>query len=877
MKRNFIFGLFGGLIGSALLLMLLSAAGVVGARAIQSQPDAARVQDVSAATPLTSTFTYQGQLKNGGNAVNGSCQMAFRLYDDPTASTNLIGSPFTTTVPITNGLFSVGLNFGSNVFDSNGRWLDIQVNCGSGFVALTPRQALTPAPYALALPGLRTQPNSTSPNIIGGYEGNVISDTVVGGTIAGGGQAGLINRVTASYATIGGGAGNTATGNYYATIGGGYGHLAAGDYATIGGGYENQATGAAAAVPGGEFNHALGNDSLAAGSGAWADHAGAFVWGDASEGYIHSSGPNQFIVRAGGGVWFGSALDNYTPAVGANQFVVSATGGITLTGLRLLPGASGGTPNVIGGYAGNVILATVVGGTIAGGGQAGLINRVNADYATVGGGEGNIANSDNATVGGGYHNTASDFATFIGGGYNNTASGSGATVGGGGSNTAKNDYAMVGGGEHITATGRAATVAGGSWIVATGDYATVGGGENNTASGQDATVGGGNTNTASGYDAAVGGGYYNTAHGGSAAVGGGMFNTASGFIAAVSGGERNTASGYDATVGGGSYNTASGSYATVPGGALNSATMSYTLAAGRRAQANHVGAFVWADSTDADFASTANDQFLIRAAGGVGINTNQPRATVEIAKSNGASLGGTLRLSNPAGGTNAQVALDFATTDVLTNSPSTRILANDAGNYSADLLFQTKVPGAMGNALQTNMKVKTNGTVEIDHLGSSGSDHLCLNTSNEIASCSSSLRYKNNVNNLTLGLDAVAKLHPVTFNWKDSGQADLGFVAEDVNQVTPLLTTLNAQGQIEGVKYDRITAVLVKGMQEQQAQIVNLQQQNAEQLAQIRDLQAQQGTSPASFNLFNVLSVIAVLGMVVLWWQQRRSRSGGTR
>jgi hypothetical protein len=33
--------------------------------------------------PLTSTFTYQGQLKNGGNAMNGSCQMAFRLYNDP--------------------------------------------------------------------------------------------------------------------------------------------------------------------------------------------------------------------------------------------------------------------------------------------------------------------------------------------------------------------------------------------------------------------------------------------------------------------------------------------------------------------------------------------------------------------------------------------------------------------------------------------------------------------------------------------------------------------------------------------------------------------------------------------------------------------------
>ena len=89
--------------------------------------------------------------------------------------------------------------------------------------------------------------------------------------------------------------------------------------------------------------------------------------------------------------------------------------------------------------------------------------------------------------------------------------------------------------------------------------------------------------------------------------------------------------------------------------------MSYTLAAGHRAQANHDGAFVWADSTNTDFVSTANDQFLIRANGGIGINTNQPRATIEIAKSSYGSLGGTLRLSNLAGGTNAQVAVDFAT------------------------------------------------------------------------------------------------------------------------------------------------------------------------------------------------------------------------
>jgi len=63
--------------------------------------------------------------------------------------------------------------------------------------------------------------------------------------------------------------------------------------------------------------------------------------------------------------------------------------------------------------------------------------------------------------------------------------------------------------------------------------------------------------------------------------------------------------------------------------------MSYTLAAGRRAKANHDGAFVWADSTNAEFASTANDQFLVRANGGVGINTNAPTANTLTVGGNG--------------------------------------------------------------------------------------------------------------------------------------------------------------------------------------------------------------------------------------------------
>jgi hypothetical protein len=85
----------------------------------------------------------------------------------------------------------------------------------------------------------------------------------------------------------------------------------------------------------------------------------------------------------------------------------------------------------------------------------------------------------------------------------------------------------------------------------------------------------------------------------------------------VGGGQNNAASGYVAVVAGGESNTASGDYATVAGGDSNTAQGNFSFAAGRRAKANQSGVFVWGDSTFADVASTAANQFIVRSSGGV--------------------------------------------------------------------------------------------------------------------------------------------------------------------------------------------------------------------------------------------------------------------
>ncbi|MEM7396007.1 MAG: hypothetical protein AAF492_27045, partial [Verrucomicrobiota bacterium] len=132
-----------------------------------------------------------------------------------------------------------------------------------------------------------------------------------------------------------------------------------------------------------------------------------------------------------------------------------------------------------------------------------------------------------------------------------------------------------------------------------GDYTTIGGGLGNRT---------GTTSGEGGVAATVGGGAGNRAVSDHATVGGGVDNTATGAISTVSGGANNLAAGYASAI---------------PGGELNMATGSHSVAVGHQAHALHDGTFVWSDLSGPAFATTTNNQFLIRAANGVGIGTNR--------------------------------------------------------------------------------------------------------------------------------------------------------------------------------------------------------------------------------------------------------------
>lgn len=151
---------------------------------------------------------------------------------------------------------------------------------------------------------LRIQNTDGTANILGANETNAATDGTVGVIIAGGGTGSSPNEATDDFATISGGSGNQA--------GDGDADTTDAGWATVAGGQDNTASGA--------YSHAAGHAATAA-------HDGAYVWSDSDASGLSSTGPDQYLIDAAGGVGVGtdapaSALSvegDVTPATNASH------------------------------------------------------------------------------------------------------------------------------------------------------------------------------------------------------------------------------------------------------------------------------------------------------------------------------------------------------------------------------------------------------------------------------------------------------------------------------------------------------------------------------------------------------------------------------
>ena len=569
------------------------------------------------------SFSYQGQLKDGGVPVDGNYDFEFKLYDSASGGSQVGSTRQKTNVPVTDGIFTVELDFGPAAFEGESRWLEIQVRpAGTGsYTGLGPRQHITPTPYAMhafSIADGAVTADKLADDFIDDLEamiedkvseslGDLQSDLVV-----------LQGQVTALEDTI-----NdleTANDELQDRVSeledslDEHSNLMAGVTRQDVGGHDTMrfsgmnvqivnGTGATDGTPDGLGNLIVGyNELRSTGNDRTGSH------------YIVVGSQNNYSS-------YGGIVAGYNNTASGDYS--SVTGGEGNTASGDYSSVTGGLQNTASG-----ILASVSGG---------YGNMASGEFSSAAGGESNIASGTSAWVTGGYFNTASGSHASVSGGGSNTASASASSILGGKENQLDTAYGTfpgestanselegrvdeledllagvtrqnVGGYDTLRFSGMNMQIVNGTGTTggdpdglgnlivgynalrATGNdrsgshyfvvgdlnnYTSFGGivaGSLNTGSGQYASVTGGWSNEASGDYASVTGGANNTASGVHASVTGGGANTASEIYASVSGGGGNTASGDFASVSGGDANTASGVYASVTGGYNNEAS-----------------------------------------------------------------------------------------------------------------------------------------------------------------------------------------------------------------------------------------------------------------------------------------------------------------
>ena len=126
----------------------------------------------------TSEFTFQGKLTDQSAPANGVYDLSFKLYD----SANLqIGATLTREdIQVTNGVFTVPLNFGASAFDGGSRMIEISVRAGSStgsFTVLSPKQEIKSTPYAVRSLTAGTADIASNASQLGGVNANQFVQT----------------------------------------------------------------------------------------------------------------------------------------------------------------------------------------------------------------------------------------------------------------------------------------------------------------------------------------------------------------------------------------------------------------------------------------------------------------------------------------------------------------------------------------------------------------------------------------------------------------------------------------------------------------------------------------------------------------------------
>jgi hypothetical protein len=152
------------------------------------------------------------------------------------------------------------------------------------------------------------------------------------------------------------------------------------------------------------------------------------------------------------------------------------------------------------------------------------------------------------------------------------------------------------------------------------------------------------------------------------------------------------------------------------------------------------------------------------------------------------------------------------------------------GYFSGQLGVGTNLPDVsldVNGDIEGDLVTTSAGTGPVCYTAGGANGGVYKLTKNTAACTTSSIRFKDNVTDFYAGLEELMKLRPVKYRYKPTNLMDIGFIAEEVENVSTDLVSYGMDGLVESVKYDKLTTVIVNAMKEQQAQIERIETDNA--------------------------------------------------
>ena len=232
--------------------------------------------------------------------------------------------------------------------------------------------------------------------------------------------------------------------------------------------------------------------------------------------------------------------------------------------------------------------------------------------------------------------------------------------------------------------------------------------------------------------------------------------------------------------------------------------------------------YAWLQARSKSNYATNYNLLLNPNGGNVGAGTQDAYSTLTVGSANGA-IPGEISLnpaftSNEGGQINIKKSLNGSTADWIidqygTNASDARLRIFNSISESNGITILENGNVGMGN-LTPSVRLQVSGDI----------------IANSIAG-SSDIRFKKNIQTVEHALDKIKALRGVYFNWnkeafpdKNFGnQNELGFIAQEVEQVVPeIVTRDNTKEEYRSVKYDKLVALLVEAIKEQQKQIDSL-------------------------------------------------------